>query len=546
MKWMAKWGALALAALIVLAPASLRAQDEDEGLVEVEVVDDSMAEDEAMTDDALMTDEVGGDEAAEAMDAVEGEELDLDGITIDENARTKTVSSESPELQKVRTIQRGVDLSDPGQNMIQRMNAGQDVPFDVIGEGAGEAPQVYIVKSGDTLWDISSRFLNDPYLWTRIHADNPQIINPHLIYPGEPITVYPREWDLTKEQIVQIIPSDELTREGAAQVTEEPLIDDALETEPEIEFIEDVEPTAAELADRQRYLDTLNKRDEISVFDEAATELISKKRQVLARRQRNVLEYSRIQSSGWITPLLDGNELEQSGYIIGQEDAQARIRAANGDRVFINRGKVNGIAAGDRFVIFRIEKEIEHPVTGDYVGHQIRIVGGLQVEKVFERTSSTIITESYEDISVGNRELAGIETYDRIMPEFEIDKEVRLKPNEQEINGFIVGVKARKVAVVQNDVIYLDKGTQDGVEVGNVFGIFRPNRAVEDPEVGDEVELPRFFIGEAVVLRTNETTSTALITSSRREITAGDQVSIQPLELEPEESASDEIAQSAP
>ena len=85
MKWMAKWGALALAALIVLAPASLRAQDEDEGLVEVEVVDDSMAEDEAMTDDALMTDEVGGDEAAEAMDAVEGEELDLDGITIDEN-----------------------------------------------------------------------------------------------------------------------------------------------------------------------------------------------------------------------------------------------------------------------------------------------------------------------------------------------------------------------------------------------------------------------------------------------------------------------------
>ncbi|TRX58152.1 LysM peptidoglycan-binding domain-containing protein [Thalassomonas sp. M1454] len=48
-----------------------------------------------------------------------------------------------------------------------------------------DAPKTYVVVKGDTLWDISAMFLNEPWLWPKLWRLNPDIKNPHLIYPGD-------------------------------------------------------------------------------------------------------------------------------------------------------------------------------------------------------------------------------------------------------------------------------------------------------------------------------------------------------------------------
>lgn len=50
-------------------------------------------------------------------------------------------------------------------------------------------PEQYVVKRGDTLWDISSMFLRDPWFWPEIWYANPQVANPHLIFPGDVLTL---------------------------------------------------------------------------------------------------------------------------------------------------------------------------------------------------------------------------------------------------------------------------------------------------------------------------------------------------------------------
>lgn len=73
---------------------------------------------------------------------------------------------------------------------------------------AVDKPIIYTVKQGDTLWDISRRFIKDPFYWPNLWSHNPDIANPHLIYPGQKlritngrIEVIPTEKDLAVEGI---------------------------------------------------------------------------------------------------------------------------------------------------------------------------------------------------------------------------------------------------------------------------------------------------------------------------------------------------------
>lgn len=60
---------------------------------------------------------------------------------------------------------------------------GQDIALN------SDSPSVYVVKDGDTLWDISATFLQEPWRWPEIWQVNPDIVDPDLIYPGDMLTL---------------------------------------------------------------------------------------------------------------------------------------------------------------------------------------------------------------------------------------------------------------------------------------------------------------------------------------------------------------------
>jgi hypothetical protein len=90
-----------------------------------------------------------------------------------------------------------------------------------------DAPASYVVKKGDTLWDISALYLNEPWLWPQLWQMNPQVDNPHLIFPGDTLTLtfdaQGRPRLSVNENVKRLSPTARKTLKGGDAVSTLPL-----------------------------------------------------------------------------------------------------------------------------------------------------------------------------------------------------------------------------------------------------------------------------------------------------------------------------------
>jgi len=325
---------------------------------------------------------------------------------------------------------------------------------------AGE-PQIYTIKKGDTLWGISERFIKDPYYWPNLWSNNPDIPNPHFIYPGQKLAIYDDRIEIVKAE----------PEEVDLEPVEQPDM-------PEIETVRDEEPQ------QEPAIEDL-------VGGEPEDEI-------------------KIKVPGGGIGFIGIEDLKTTGRIVDGTDN--RLVLGSGDMVFLEMDDLDTIDPGMNFAIFDLGDKISHPVTGKNIGYQVFELGLLEIVDVDENVATARILSNVREILRGAR----------VTPFIAPEKQIALKQSKADLSGYLVASRRGQSTMGQFDVVYTDLGAEDGVETGNLLYISRPRKA-SDVSLTDK-PLPDILIGQAVVLTTSRETSAALVLKTANTIFKGDRV----------------------
>ncbi len=314
-------------------------------------------------------------------------------------------------------------------------------------------PDVYPVKEGDTLWDISSAFLSDPWLWPELWHVNPQIENPHLIYPG----------DLIK--LVYFDGKPALTIERGPMVFKK---GDTVKLTPQVRS----EPLK-------------------SVIPAIPLELI-----------QSFLVNNRVMTE---------EEIDSSPYILAGDESH--IVMGIGDYMYARGDWSNPHKA---YGVYRKGTAYIDPESKELLGFAALDLGMARMESVEEEIARLKVTDSKEDIR----------PKDRLIPteERKVDSVFYPKSPDMEVNGVILHVFSGVRNVSQNDVVVINRGSRDGITIGDVLAIKTKGEVVKDRVTGELVKLPDQRRGIMMIFRTFEKVSYGLILRSEAPLKVGDVV----------------------
>ncbi len=308
---------------------------------------------------------------------------------------------------------------------------------------AQDAPSEYTVVKGDTLWDISARFLQSPWLWPKVWEVNSQIYNPHLIYPGDVIYLYwengeprlgrkpgtvvltPEVKTVRREEAVTSIP----LRDVQAFLNDSRVVDDQMLTDAPyvlggknqriLAANDDRVYVRGELLDNSRqqslyrpltqYVDPNTGESLGYELHRVADALVSaSENDMISVDIRNSLEEVRLKDiliptgeSPLVTRFMPrpGPELENVE-VIAVLNGVANIGQFNS--VTINAGEREGIEPGSVYAIYNRGEEIRDPKTGEKLQLPAERAGELMVYKTFDKVSYALVMRATEVIQVGD------------------------------------------------------------------------------------------------------------------------------------------------
>jgi len=276
-----------------------------------------------------------------------------------------------------------------------------------------EGAAFHIVERGDTLWDLATRYLDNPYLWPQLWDHNKYITDAHWIYPGDPIV-------LPDLALIAAGAGEELALGGPEGVGEE--------------F--GVEGAGVGEAD-----------DSIAL--------------------RPVTQETALQCAMYIT----SEREDESLYIIGSEQGGDKLALSERDIVYLSKGSNAGVRAGDLYTLHHASYPVHHPVTGNGLGRKVETTGWVKVILVQEDSAAAVVEESCIDIHAADY----LKPFERVNVPMIVPRPYsdRMTPPTGNVNRYIVDLQDDATLGGQGQFVIIDAGSADGVTPGSVFSVYR-------------------------------------------------------------------------
>jgi len=304
--------------------------------------------------------------------------------------------------------------------------------------------RLHVIRYGDTLWDLSTLYYDNPLLWGTIQEANP-LADIHNLRPGETL----------------VIP----------------------------------------LADGQV----------ISQGGVYSSTGLTSSRALLSRLQ--------LETTGMLT----GEPLSVSGHVLetntDENDEFGDEVALPGDELALDIGTDQGVEVGRVYRILDVGEEVRHPETGDPLGNVVRVAGVCRVVETYNTTSLAILEHGYLTVVAG-----------QILVPYTSYAPITVSGTDvvDGLDAYVVAFQDRDaLKAYAFDVVYIDRGSSDGLRPGDLFEMYQYGHEVESAS-GTDVVTPDIPICEFVILDTTLETSAAMIyaNSSADLVDIGDRIEL--------------------
>jgi len=188
-----------------------------------------------------------------------------------------------------------------------------------------------------------------------------------------------------------------------------------------------------------------------------------------------------------------------------------KVMISEGDLVYIRPVEKAAFTPGERFTVFRTLKPLKDRKTRARIGIQHDMLGVVEITEVNPEFCMGRVVQSFRYIALN----------DLLMPYKKRSPKITLTESKKGLEGKIIAAEGRETIFGDNTVVFIDKGGKDGVRAGQSYNIYYQEKERINPKAKQEVLLSPVDYGDILILHTEKTTATALVTRAEKTVQPG-------------------------